>query len=697
VAQEKFMTSPTKKLSTRRQFLNRFSLLTLASWLPFGRLASSSIAHAQGSTPMPSGTPPFFRNRAPLAPNAFYPLRLGSIRAAGWLQDQLRIQANGLSGHLDEIWADVGPNSGWLGGTGESWERGPYYLDGLLPLAYLLDDRTLKAKAQRFIDWTLDHQGANGLIGPQSNDDWWPRFVMLKALTQYQELTGDSRVIPVMDKYFKYQLGQLPARPLRDWSRFRWQDELLSVIWLYNRTGAPYLLDLAHLLHAQGYDWQSEFADFKYTERVTAEFLELNKGGGLKDLALATHGVNNGQAIKTGPVWSQVSAAEADRGAAAKMISELHKYHGLPNGMFSCDEHLAGLDPTQGSELCTVVESMYSLEQSMAIVGDPLLGDLLEKLAFNALPGALTDDMWAHQYNQEPNQVECSLHHKPWTTDGPESNLFGLEPNFGCCTANYHQGWPKFANSLFLLSGSHDHADADGLVAAAYAPSEVHTILRGTPVHVVEETTYPFHGTIRLTINPAAQQSFPLQLRIPGWATGASIMVNGQAAPAPEPGSFARIERTWKAGDRVEIMLPMTPRVSRWFHDSIAIERGPLVFSYGVGENWVKLVDRGRMADWQVFPASQWNYALDVDEQSPAKSIAVTEDSISECPFTRHHPPVQLAVKAKKLDQWRAEDGATNVLPQSPVHSNRPEETIALIPYASAKLRITAFPHIHDS
>ena len=224
------------------------------------------------------------RNRAPLAPSAFHFLPLGSIRPTGWLDEQLRIQATGLSGHLDETWDDVGPNSGWLGGTGESWERGPYYVDGLVPLAYLLDDPILKAKAQRFIDWTLGHQAANGMIGPASNDDWWPRIVMLKALTQYQEFTGDPRVIPVMDKYFKYQLGELPTRPLHDWSKFRWQDELLSVIWLYNRTGAPYLMDLAQLLHKQGYDWEADFADFKYTERVTADYLKLDKGDGLKDL-----------------------------------------------------------------------------------------------------------------------------------------------------------------------------------------------------------------------------------------------------------------------------------------------------------------------------------------------------------------------------------------------------------------------------
>jgi hypothetical protein len=468
----------------------------------------------------------------------------------------------------------------------------------------------------------------------------------------------------------------------------------LSVIWLYNRTGSAYLLDLARLLHQQGYDWMAQFSNFQYTQRITAEFLKLEQGNGLKDLALATHGVNNGQAVKTGPVWSLVSCSSGDRVAVLKMISELDKHHGLPNGMFSCDEHLAGLDPSQGSELCTVVEYMFSLEQALAITGDPSLGDRLERLAFNALPGTFTDDMWAHQYNQEPNQVECSLHRKPWTTDGPESNLYGLEPNFGCCTANFHQGWPKFTNSLFLLSGDQQSDANDGLVAAAYAPCEVRTIVRGMAVHLVEETDYPFRRSVRITVNPASTLAFPLQLRMPAWADGAAITVNGQPTTSPGSGSFAHIDRTWNPGDHVEISFPMAPRVSKWLNNSIAIERGPLVFSFGIGESWVKLRDRGMTSDWQVFPTNEWNYALRIDPEAPAKSIAVKEAEVGDGPFTRRRCPVQLSVKARRLDQWRAEDGAADPLPQSPVFSNQPEESITLIPYASAKLRITAFPQV---
>src|SRR5690349_11036519 len=95
-------------------------------------------------------------NQPPLQPNAFNLLPLTSVKPQGWLLEQLRIQANGLSGHIDEFWPDLGSNSGWLGGTGESWERGPYFLDGLVPLAYLTADARLIAKVKKWMDWTLD-------------------------------------------------------------------------------------------------------------------------------------------------------------------------------------------------------------------------------------------------------------------------------------------------------------------------------------------------------------------------------------------------------------------------------------------------------------------------------------------------------------------------------------------------------------
>jgi uncharacterized protein len=708
------LNTTSKPHSTRRRLLKQLGLLGAASAVAVENVLCYATAQAEPSR----GKLPFMpviKNRAPLGPNAFYPLPLGSIRPTGWLKDQLQVQANGLSGHLDEFWTDVSARGGWLGGkeigTGRAdpygstagsdpYERVPYYLDGLVALAYLLDDARLKAKVQRFVDWALASQVASGMFGPSTpEDEWWPRIAMLKALCQYQEFTGDARVIPVIDKYLRFQLAEMQRHPSGDLTRYRWQDQLVSIFWLYNRTGSPYLLDLAKCLHTWGHDWTAQFANFQYKERVsfpptlTADNISAQE---LKTINEA-HGVSIAQGIKVGPLWSLVSGASYDRAAARQMIATLDEYHGLPNGMYSCDEHLAGRNPSQGSELCAVVEYMFSLEQSLAVTGDSALADRLEKLAFNALPGTLTDDMWAHQYDQEPNQVECSLHREPWSTNGPEANLFGLEPNDGCCTANFSQGWPKLTASLFMLTGSEGTDSHDGLVAAVYAPCEVRTRVRGTSVHIVEETSYPFQGSILLTVSPATPTRFPLHLRIPAWAARTSIVINGEPMPPPAPGHFAIVEREWRANDRVEITFPMKPRALRGHHDSVSIERGPLVFSLPITESWVKLRDNGMTADWQVYPASRWNYALNLASDNAVAQLAVTERSVGKVPFSSHDVPVTMRISARQLPTWFAAEGAAKAPPQSPVTSDLPDETITLVPYACAKLRITAFPALSET
>jgi hypothetical protein len=294
--------------------------------------------------------------------------------------------------------------------------------------------------------------------------------------------------------------------------------------------------------------------------------------------------------------------------------------------------------------------------------------------------------MWAHQYNQEPNQVESSLHSKPWTTDGPESNLYGLAPNFGCCTANFSQGWPKFASSLIMSSAN------GGLAVGAYSPCEAHAPVHGTRVRLAQQTEYPFSGTVHLNIDPEHSVSFPLYLRIPAWTEGTKIKMNGTPQPTSTAGTFAVIQRTWRPGDTVEIEFPMHPRVTSGFNASVCIERGPLVFAYGIGEDWLKLRDRGMTADWQVYPTTPWNYALAVDPSQDHNNVQVQDTHLSEMPFSRRHAPVRLSVPAKRLPSWVAVDGVANPVPQSPLHSDEAEEKIELIPYAAAKLRITSFP-----
>jgi len=622
-----------------------------------------------------AAAPAAVKNRAPLAESVFYRLPLTSVKPAGWLRGQLSLQSQALTGHLDEFWPDVGPDSAWLGGSGEGWERGPYYLDGLLPLAYLLDDARLIAKTRPWIEWTLTHQAADGAIGPAKNRDWWPIMIMLKVLTQYQEATGDARVIPVMEKYFAYQSRALAGEPLRDWAVYRWQDELASVLWLYNRNGDPRLLELARQLKGQGFDWRQLFDNFPFPGKVARDQAKHD-----------SHGVNNAMGLKTAALWRLISGDPADRGATARTLRTLDEFQGLPNGMFSADEHFAGRNPSQGTELCAVVETMFSLELDLAVEGDPALGDRLEKIAYNPLPGGQTADLWGHQYDQQPNQVLCSLSRRDWGTNGPESNLFGLEPNYGCCTANLHQGWPKFAASLWMASAD------DGLALAAYAPSQVRASAKGVEVAVDESTEYPFRGRVTLTVAPAAKVRFPLYLRIPAWANDAAITVNGQKVDGVRTASFQRLEREWQKGDRVEIALPMTVRTAPGFNGSVSVERGPLVYSLGIGESWSPLKQTGPVTDFEVFPTSPWNYGLRLDAANPSESFQVLEAPVARQPFDRGAPPVSLQVKARRLPQWVITNDSAAPPPRSPSTAPGKDEIVTLIPYGAARLRITSFP-----
>jgi uncharacterized protein len=620
---------------------------------------------------------------------AFEPLPLGAIKPAGWLKQQLQVQAAGLSGHLDEFWPDI-KASAWFGGKAEGWERVPYWLDGLVPLAYLLDDDRLKLKVKTALDYILDHQQPDGWFGPVGDSqkhkpyDVWPLFPLLKALTQYHEATGDPRVVLALLKCCRKIDQVIAAEPMYSWARFRAADLVVTLYWLHDHTGEPWLLDLAKKAFAQSHDWAAQFRDFKFTAKTQGKF------------ELDTHGVNTAMGLKYAGVRFRLSRDLDDKDAIFRMLDLLDRYHGQATGIFTCDEHLAGRSPSQGSELCTVVEAMYSLEVLAGVLSDSRIGDRLERLAFNALPATFTKDMTAHQYDQQANQVVCSAAGEHvYVNNRGDSNLYGLEPNFGCCTANMHQGWPKFASHLWMKT-----ADG-GLALIAYAPCAIATTIEGVPVTLTVETAYPFRDQVAITAKLPKGKRLPLHLRIPSWAGKARVRVNDTdleidiSKQVWKPGgAYLPMEIDGNGTTTITLGLPMPVRLYAGDNGAAAIERGPLVFALPIQAKWRKIRDRPNLPfdDWEVYPESPWNYALSIDRNHPERSVSFEDRAAGATSFFTPGAAVVARVKGRRLPGWGLERGAAARPPQSPVSSDQPLEDLTLIPYGSTDLRITEFP-----
>ena len=769
----------------------------------------------------------------PLLPGKYAMLELGQVKPKGWLKQELGLMRDGLTGNMDEFYHLLQDN-GWLGNKGpasKSYQWAPYYCDGLVPIAYLLDDPKLIATADKWLGWTLDNQHEDGWIGPpleQCSRGWgmWYPTPMLKAMVQYHEATGDERVIPVLSKFFKsYHARMFPPKgrellensdheitvtyfneaggkelevqwegpdfdqqvvaaeslidltyelykgswkklpdfdsltpvasgdaksfdtkpiikehDLKDkfavrfsgkiairtngwydfylmsddgsslsvndqlvviddgihpanrgglkpaWAFNRWGDVAYVAIWLYDRTGDESLVELVELMKEKGRKWSKDFTEF----------------GGMKEAAKHwnhhQHGVNIAMGLKSPGLSYLVSKDKYDLDAIDNSFANLDKYHGTPIGIFTAEECLAGTGPDKGCELCLAVDEMFSLEILLSVTGDSKLADRLELITYNALPSTMGPYHWTHQYFQRTNQVMCRV-------DGGGFE-FGLDTNFPCCTTNMPQSWPKFAANTWMATPD------KGLVAAVYSPSEVTAnVGDGQAVTILEETEYPFDDKITFTVKTSKAVEFPLYVRIPGWTKGATVVTpDGETKPASD--QYVKLDRKWKNGDQVKVTLPMHIEIKPQLDGAIAVQRGPLVYSLQIEEDWKKIVDweddfegkTDKCADFEIYPKSAWNYALEIDKANPESSFTFEKREMQDLVFENTKAPVVLKVKGRKLPEWVMTD-SSEAVPQRKIkkwlragqppknpQSSEPLEELTLIPYGAARLHISVFP-----
>ncbi|KAF2123188.1 hypothetical protein BDV96DRAFT_536434 [Lophiotrema nucula] len=577
-----------------------------------------------------------------LVPLTFQPLPLGAIKPSGWLQDQLALSANGLAGHEHDFYNYVA-HSTWLGGTEEYSdlrEGFPYWFNGLVPLAYSLDDSRLLDQVHSAADYVLGAQQDDGWLGPETGTErnFWgrmPFFLGLMNMADADEAYTEKIVDALWkfsglmngmlrDNYtgYHYHDGDQVSQGDEQWGRVRVQDMLITLQWLYTEHSDGHngtqLLENMDMLIKGSLNWADWYNPTTYIKQ------DLNTVA--DDITDANfpyeHGVNVGQGLKALAVFRRYAHNDSLVGTTKNAVDWTFQYHGGASGAILADERLAGLAPYYGSETCTIVETMYSLSYLYQALGDASYADRCEKTAFNALPVQLTPDWWARQYVSQPNQPYAeNLTETPFWNVNSWGQSYGLEVDYPCCTVNHPQGYPKFAAAMYVKSGD------SGIAHALLGPGSV-TVGDDT---VDCTTTYPFGDILEYNIN--SKSGFDFYVRVPGWAdTSKTTVTVGSTSSNVDIDAHTGLHKISIPSGPTKVTYNIgNPGIvlENRANDTVAVHYGALVFALAIpsanSSTQPKAYNNGgndylpdgyapaQSRDYQYHNTSSWNYAIDPD------------------------------------------------------------------------------------
>ena len=605
----------------------------------------------------------------------------GSVRAEGRLLAELEKQRDGLTGHAEELYGDIG-KSDWLTNAGRggeySWERGPYYARGLVSLAFALGDDGLKAKAKRWVDAALSSQRPNGDFGPKQRN-WWANMIALSYLRDWAEATGDGRIVSFMERYFDYQQNEFATFPLSAescWAFARGGDEADVALWLYTKTGNE--------------KW-SEFA--RRILDMTADWTRYYRFGGDPscESGYRSHIVNFMQGLKTPALRYALNGTKEDFDAYDTAFSPegwAMRTCGRPDAMLNGSEPLADRSASGGTELCAIAERIVSLGSVIALSELAAAADDLEDVVYNSLPATIGRDGRGVRYYLLLNQPACIDKPLLFANNGYGSQVTGAtcagpHSGFGCCRSNWHVALPKFTELMWMRH-------VNGLALVAHGPSCVTATVGGKRIVMREETEYPYSEKVKIRVLDGGGE-FPLLVRIPRWAK------------LPDAGSFRRVEREWKKGDVIELDFPMETTLSFWDRDAVCVRKGPLIYSMEVEGDETVVTDYivpyenrkpGAEADGfprrEIRPVMPWNYALAVTkDRKLLKADVVGTGCEQKILVYAYRTDAQGWGKMRPDAPGRAVDP-----PWSPVEPDTcySPQTVALVPLAKTQTRITLIP-----
>lgn len=605
----------------------------------------------------------------------------------------MNLMSSGLAGHQYDFYHVV-QHSPWLGGHSEYsplHEGLPYWFNGLVPLAYGIKDLRLIQQVEDASDYVLNHQHVDGWLGPEpaGNRDLWGRFPFMLGLFQQVEAEPDRayKIIPAMYRFVGLMHAMLlNGKGLKEiWGQVRYPDMIITLQWLYENypeENTQILIETMYLLKQHGKDWTSYWTESNYIFK-DLDLVRPPIKFSSPDFAF-THGVNAVQGLKTGAVLYRFNFNQSLIETSRDAVNWTFTYHGDPAGSVIGDERETGMAPNRGSELCTVIEAMYSLSYLYQVFGDKTYADRCELAAFNALPVSITSDHWARQYLALPNEpfAERLPYPTPFWNVGQNGIIYGLEPNYPCCTVNMPQGLPKF------LSASYVRVGENGIGHALLGPAKVSTRTKvGTQIKISCNTTYPFGSILNYTITSSA--AFTLYLRVPGWAEPrtSSVELNGNGAENPlQPDKVTgMMPISLSAGtNTVTYRLGAHIRVEPRGNDSVSIYHGSLLYALDVGQTISNLpvslfnesatypkVDGAPQIPAQAHDTSfmntkPWNMAIDPSSlQFHASADNATVATLKNSIFDYEGPPPYITAKGCQIN-WKLHQGVPAALPKLP-------------------------------
>ncbi len=409
---------------------------------------------------------------------------------------------------------------------------------------------------------------------------------LMEAAVAHYEGTGKRTLLDVMCRYADY-IDSVFGPGKRDGCPGHEEIEL-ALVKLYHATGEERYLELSQFFLDQRGQQPSFFKK---------ELNKLNPGAGDRfnpeycqdNLPVRDQSHVVGHAVRAMYLYcgmADIANETGDQGlleACERLWDNVCRKRMYVTGGIGPSRHNEGFTgdydlPNESAyaETCAAIGLVFWNHRMLQFQGDGRFADVMERALYNGTISGISLDGTKFFY-VNPLESRGNHHRQDW---------------FGCACCP-----PNIARLIASIGGYiYSQAEQDAYIHL-YVQGSGDLQISGKRVILRQQTDYPWDGSIKISVEPETPITFGLNLRIPGWSRNAALTVNGEIEDmeaATNPG-YARIQREWKAGDQVELTLPMPverieahPAV-RQDAGCVALQRGPVVYCLEQVDNPARL------------------------------------------------------------------------------------------------------------